>query len=385
MRPIGLYVHWPFCLSKCPYCDFNSHVRASIDQERWKKALLKELESYADKLQGACLQSIFFGGGTPSLMEPSTVEALINKAQQIFSLAERMEITLEANPTSIEVKKFQEFKQAGVNRVSVGIQSLRPKDLAFLGRKHSVDEAKQALAIAAQTFDNFSFDLIYARPGQTIDDWGLELREALAYGSPHLSLYQLTIEPNTAFATQFARGEFQLPDEETSADLYTQTGKITEEFGLIPYEISNYAKPGFESRHNTLYWDYEDYIPIGPGAHGRLGMNPNHDVKFALKNYRAPETWLKHVEEKGSGLEENVRLSPNEMKVEALLMGLRLSKGMPEVRLQNLIGAGFNSALDMAKVRDYQEQGYLSLEKGVLKVTPEGRLYLNTLLREIIL
>lgn len=382
MKTLGIYIHWPFCLSKCPYCDFNSHVRESIDEAAWQKALLTELDTYADLVKDHRIESLFFGGGTPSLLSAQTVQRLIERVYDRFPTKEKLEITLEANPTSIEAGKFKEFKKAGVNRVSVGIQSLKDEALKFLGRQHNADEAKKALEIAASTFDNFSFDLIYARPGQTVEQWQQELTQALSYQSPHLSLYQLTIEPNTAFATQFARGDFALPDEETSATLYEMTADIADAHGLALYEVSNYAKPGFESKHNTLYWEYRDYIGIGPGAHGRLIVGGQ---KSSLKNLRAPETWLKHVESRGEGIEEKDPLPLQQQIDECLLMGLRLKKGISQARLQELFGKDFYNILDISEVEWLQEQGFLNFNKENLAVTPKGRLCLNAIIQKIVL
>lgn len=382
MKRLGIYIHWPFCQSKCPYCDFNSHVREKVDETTWRQALLTELRSYKEMAQTHQVDSLFFGGGTPSLMSPQTVQALIEDVHALFSTNPNLEITLEANPTSIEAGKFKDFKKAGVNRVSVGIQSLNADDLRFLGRRHSVDEACRALKIASSTFDNFTFDLIYARPGQTVTKWEEELNQALSYGSPHLSLYQLTIEPNTAFATQYARGDFALPDEETSAALYEATATAVDQFGLRSYEISNYAKPGFESIHNTIYWEYDDYMGIGPGAHGRITREGG---KVALQNHRAPETWLTHVTKMSNGLQENRPLSPSESMDECLLMGLRLAKGFPESRLKTLCHKGFQDVLDMSEIKWLHEQGFVEFDPERLIITPKGQICLNTILEKIVL
>ncbi len=300
-RGFGLYVHWPFCKSKCPYCDFNSHVRDSIDQERWRAGLLRELDHYAAQTQGRTLTSIFFGGGTPSLMAPATVADLIDRAAQRWTLAADIEITLEANPNSIEQSNFAGYRAAGVNRVSLGVQSLDDASLKFLGRGHNSSEARAAIALAAKIFPRFSFDLIYARPNQTVAEWRAELNEALTLAGEHLSVYQLTIEPGTQFHTLYARNALHLPPEESAEDLYDATQNILERAGRPAYEISNHARPGAECRHNLVYWRYEDYVGIGPGAHGRLTIDGS---KTATRQQKAPETWLAAVEKAGHATAE---------------------------------------------------------------------------------
>ena len=284
MEPLALYIHWPFCLAKCPYCDFNSHVRERIPQARFRAALRTELAWEAARLGPRRLVSVFFGGGTPSLMEPETVAVLLEDARRLFVPAETIEVTLEANPTSVEAGKLAGFRDAGVNRISLGVQSLDPAALALLGRQHSADQAIAALAIARRIFPRISFDLIYARPGQTLPAWRAELRRALALAADHLSLYQLTIEPGTAYEAAFRRGEIVLPDADTAAALYEATAEIGQEFGLAPYEVSNYAAPGAESRHNLAYWRYQDYAGIGPGAHGRITLD---GTLLATRRHRA--------------------------------------------------------------------------------------------------
>ncbi|MFO7482571.1 radical SAM family heme chaperone HemW, partial [Oceanibaculum nanhaiense] len=290
---LAVYVHWPFCRSKCPYCDFNSHVSASIDHARWRAALLREIDHYADRTLGRTVSSIFFGGGTPSLMEPATAAAVIEHIGKRWRLDAGVEITLEANPTSVEAALLAGFRSAGVNRVSLGVQALNDADLHFLGREHSAREALDAVAIAARLFDRFSFDLIYARPGQTVEAWEAELRQALSHAAGHISAYQLTIEEGTPFHLRHARGEFRIPDEDTGAALYEATQDVLEQAGLPAYEISNHARPGEESRHNLAYWRYADYAGIGPGAHGRLTLAQG---KIATRQHRAPQIWLERVE-----------------------------------------------------------------------------------------
>jgi putative oxygen-independent coproporphyrinogen III oxidase len=380
--PLALYIHWPFCKSKCPYCDFNSHVRDSIDQPRWQKALLAELDHWAPALKGRELVSIFFGGGTPSLMAPATAAALIERAAQHWPAAHDLEITLEANPTSVEAARFAELRAAGVNRVSLGVQALDDAALKFLGRGHNAGEARDAVKLAARLFDRFSFDLIYARPGQTLDAWRGELVAALAMAGNHLSLYQLTIEQGTAFATAFARGDFRLPDEETQGALYETTQETLAAAGLPAYEISNHARPGEECRHNLVYWRYQDYLGIGPGAHGRLtlGQEKAAGEKRALKNFRAPETWLGAVGRAGHGLEETLPLSPDERRDEMLMMGLRLGEGIARDAFRAETGGDFEVALDAARLAHLRDAGFLALDESGLRATAAGRQRLNAVL-----
>jgi len=373
---LALYIHWPFCLSKCPYCDFNSHVRASIDEDTWEKALLREMDHTARRLGPRHLTSIFFGGGTPSLMRPRTVGALINRAIQHWSPTPTMEITLEANPNSVEVNRFQDLRYAGVNRVSIGIQALNDADLKQLGRQHSAHEAIEAITTAMGTFERVSFDLIYARPHQSLEAWQKELGHALSFGTEHLSLYQLTIEPGTAFAPLFERGELIIPAEDLAADLFELTQKQTSAAGLPAYEISNHARPNSESRHNLSYWQYQDYAGIGPGAHGRLTLNQG---KVATKQYRAPETWLTAVRN-GSGEEESLPLSLKDQTTEALMMGLRLTSG---ICLSYLSGGG-QPAIDAHALKTLINSGYLIMTEQTLKATPLGLQCLNAVLKRLL-
>ena len=305
----ALYIHWPFCLSKCPYCDFNSHARERVDAARWERAYLAELERAAAETKGRTLASVFFGGGTPSLMPPETVAAILDRVRALWPAAPDIEITLEANPGASEAARFRAFRDAGVNRLSIGVQALDDAALQFLGRKHSAAEALAAVERAASIFDRFSFDLIYARPDQSVADWQAELARALSFAGEHLSVYQLTIEPGTAFHTAYQRGDFALPEEDTAADLYETTRDFLGAAGLHAYEISNHARPGAESRHNLTYWRYGDYAGIGPGAHGRLMLGAR---KFATCQQRLPETWLADVEASGCGEAERTVLDPAE-------------------------------------------------------------------------
>ena len=377
----ALYIHWPFCKSKCPYCDFNSHVREGVDDARWRQALLAELDHWAPMLRGRRLVSIFFGGGTPSLMAPATAAALIERAAQHWPVAPDLEITLEANPTSVEAARFAELRAAGVNRVSLGVQALDDAALKFLGRGHDAGEARAAVALAARLFDRFSFDLIYARPDQTLAAWRDELRAALAMAGDHLSLYQLTIEPGTAFATQFARGDYRLPDDETQGDLYEATQEMLGAAGLPAYEISNHARLGNECRHNLVYWRYQDYLGIGPGAHGRLLLSGE---KRALKNLRAPETWLAAVERAGHGVEESLLLSAEERREEMLMMGLRLRRGIARADFRAETGLDVESALDPVQLQNLCAAGFVELDATHLRATDAGRQRLNAVLGSLL-
>ena len=374
---LALYIHWPFCKSKCPYCDFNSHVRDAIDQRRWRDALIAELDHAADDTGARRLRSIFFGGGTPSLMAPETVAALLARAAERWRLAEDIEITLEANPSSVEAARFGALSDAGVNRVSLGVQALDDRALRFLGRGHDQAEALAAIELARRHFPRFSFDLIYARPDQTLASWQAELERAVALAGDHLSLYQLTIEPGTAFATVAARGALALPEEELAGALYEATLARLAEAGLAAYEISNFARPGGESRHNLVYWRYGDYAGIGPGAHGRLTRGSG---RSATRRYRAPETWLAAVERQGHGCEESVDLSPEEQRREALMMGLRLAEGVERRRFHARTGSALEAALDLDRLPDLVAGGFVELDARGLRATPAGRQRLNAVL-----
>ncbi len=379
---LALYIHWPFCRAKCPYCDFNSHVRERIESERFIAALRTELAFEAQRLGRRLLGSIFFGGGTPSLMDPGGVAALIADATRIFAPVEDLEITLEANPTSVEAEKLAAFREAGVNRLSLGVQSLDPAALAWLGRRHSAAEAIAALELGRRIFPRLSFDLIYARPGQSLAAWRGELRRALALAADHLSLYQLTIEPGTAFETAHARGDILLPTPEHAAALYDATAEEAARAGLLPYEISNYAKPGAESRHNLAYWRYDDYAGIGPGAHGRLSLG---GARLATRRHRAPEIWAGRVERNGHGSVEETPLTAAEQAREMLLMGLRLEEGLDPARFQRMTGVALATAIDGEILREAEAAGYLAwTETGRLRALPAGRLRLDALLAALV-
>ncbi|MFL5337674.1 MAG: radical SAM family heme chaperone HemW [Geminicoccaceae bacterium] len=377
----ALYVHWPFCKAKCPYCDFNSHVRPEVDHERWRRALLAELDHFAALTPGRTLDSIFFGGGTPSLMTPPTVAAVIEAAAGHWRFVPGIEITLEANPTSVEAERFRGFRAAGVNRVSLGVQALDDADLRFLGREHSVAEATTAVELAAAIFERHSFDLIYARPGQTERAWEAELRRALAFADGHLSLYQLTIEPGTRFHAMVEQGRLEPLDEDTQATLFELTQELLAAAGLPAYEVSNHARPGQESRHNLVYWRYGDYVGIGPGAHGRLTLQ---GTKLATRTTRVPERWLASVEAHGHGEEARETVGAEAQRVELMMMGLRLTEGMSLSRLERLSGRPWQHSIDGKGLANSIEAGWLEVADGRLAATPTGRQRLDGLLRALI-
>ena len=381
MEPLALYIHWPFCLAKCPYCDFNSHVRDRIDQRRFAAALRTELAWEAARLGPRKLASIFFGGGTPSLMDAQTVADLIADARRLFSPLPDLEITLEANPTSVEAARLAAFREAGVNRVSMGIQSFREDALRGLGRQHSAPQAVAALELAQRLFGRVSFDLIYARPGQTMADWRAELREALALAHDHLSLYQLTIEPGTAYEALHRRGELVLPDDDLAAALYDATGEEAAKFGLLPYEVSNYARPGSESRHNLAYWRYGDYAGIGPGAHGRVSLG---GALLATRRHRAPEPWAERVEAHGHGTTQEEPVPSGDRAREMLLMGLRLTEGIDAARFAARTGIALTDALDAGVLAQAIAEDYVAWRDGRLRALPEGRRRLDALLGALV-
>ena len=374
----ALYVHWPFCLSKCPYCDFNSHVRsAPIDESRFVNAYRAEIRHRAEMSRGRVVRSIFFGGGTPSLMRPHTVQAVIDAAAEAWTIAEDAEVTLEANPTSGEAGHFRGYRAAGVNRLSVGVQALNDADLSALGRKHSVNEAMAALDVAAAIFRRYSFDLIYARPGQTLNGWRAELKEALSRGSEHLSLYQLTIEPDTIFERLWRAGKLRMPDPDLARSLFEVTQEIAEAHGMPAYEVSNHARPGAESRHNLVYWRYGEYAGVGPGAHGRIATS---DGRRAQSTEKHPEMWLTQVEAEGHGLIENDLLSREEQGDEFLLMGLRLREGVDPLRFEALSGR----PLDKRQIKTLALEGFVvEDERGRLRVTPLGAPVLDSVVADL--
>ncbi len=375
-EPLALYVHWPFCVSKCPYCDFNSHVREQVDQAAWKDALLADLAHEAAALPGRRLASIFFGGGTPSLMPPATVAAIIDAACRYWPPTENIEITLEANPSSVEAARFADIAAAGVNRVSLGVQALDDTALAFLERAHGVDEALAALDVAQRHFARVSFDLIYARPGQSLGGWEAELARALSFGTEHLSLYQLTIEPGTRFATLAAKGALTLPDSDLAADLFELTQDRTRAAGLPLYEVSNHARPGAESRHNLTYWRYRDYAGIGPGAHGRRSG-------LATVRRKKPENWIAAVDRNGHGIEREDALTPDERVTEALVMGLRMREGIDLARIATLGERTIGQVVRLDSFALLARQGLVTHDGDRLALTPAGFPVLDAVLREV--
>ena len=378
---LGVYIHWPFCKSKCPYCDFNSHVREGVEQDRWRKALLTELEYAAREAPGRLVETMFFGGGTPSLMEPETVSAQIRRTKKHRDTAADMEITLEANPTTVEAGRFAALAEAGVNRVSLGVQALNPGDLKFLGREHSLDEALEALEVARKHFARHSFDLIYARPGQTPVAWAEELERALALAGEHLSLYQLTIERGTKFFAEQARGAIALPVEEAAAEMFEQTQARLAEAGLPAYEISNHARPGAACRHNLIYWRYQDYVGVGPGAHGRFTKG---DAKRATRRTSGPEGWLAAVEREGHGTAETTDVAGRDRVEEALMMGLRMSEGIDRALFAATAGSDPVEALGDKKLAPLVERGFLEIDATHLRATPAGQQRLNALLERLV-
>ena len=372
---LALYVHWPFCVSKCPYCDFNTHVRAAVDQAAWRDALIADLRHEAALLPGRRIGSVFFGGGTPSLMPPATVAAILDAASAAWGFAPGVEITLEANPSSVEAARFADLAAAGVNRVSLGLQSLDDRALHFLGRAHDVAEGVAALGVAQSAFARVSIDLIYARPDQPLASWQAELARALAFGTEHISLYQLTIEPGTRFATEALAGRLVLPDQDAAADIFETTRAMTAAAGLPAYETSNHARPGAESRHNLTYWRYRDYAGIGPGAHGRRGG-------LATVRHRKPENWLAAVVRNGHGTQSEELLAPHDRATEALLMGLRLTEGIDLARIAML--AGGVAPVDAKAVARLSDLGLMAQTGDRLRVTEAGALLLDAILPEVV-
>jgi putative oxygen-independent coproporphyrinogen III oxidase len=376
-EPLAVYIHWPFCRSKCPYCDFNSHVRDGVDTARWKRTLMHDLERQAELTAGRAVGSVFFGGGTPSLMPPETAAALLDRVQSHWAVMPDLEVTLEANPNSVEADRFRAFAAAGVNRLSLGVQALDAAALRLLGRLHDRDEAITAIEHARETFPRFSFDLIYARPGQSVAAWRRELDEALTIAGEHLSLYQLTIEPGTAFARLARRGELVPPEEDSTAALFEITQDRLAAAGLPAYEISNHARPGAECRHNLAYWRYQDYVGVGPGAHGRL---TRAGTKFATRQYRLPEKWLAAVEATGGGIEEIAPIDRETAIEEMLMMGLRLVEGVSRRRLECAAARGDAETLFGSKLAPLIEGGFLTLDAYRLAATSAGRQRLNSVI-----
>ncbi len=373
----GLYVHWPFCAAKCPYCDFNSHVSTQIDQEDWLKSYIQELDRTAAEIGPRVINSVYFGGGTPSLMEPGLVGAILETALAHWTPANDIEVTLEANPSSVEAGRFAGYRDAGVNRVSMGFQALNDRDLKALGRLHDVDQALRALETARRTFDRINFDLIYARQNQTLSDWEAELTRALSFEPDHMSLYQLTIENGTAFGDRFARGKLRgLPDEDLGADMYFLTQDLTEAAGLPAYEISNHAREGEQSRHNMIYWSGGDYAGIGPGAHGRLTLNGQ---RYATSTELSPAKWLSDVKT-GSGEVGRNGLSRRDQAGEYVMMALRTTRGLDLQLYEDLAGEPINSN----EINNLKEYALLREEQGFLKATRDGRAVLNAIVEKLL-
>ena len=373
----ALYIHWPFCLAKCPYCDFNIHVRSGVDHALWERSLLADMRREAQLAGGETLSSIFFGGGTPSLMPPALVAALLREAEALWGFAPGIEITLEANPSSVEAANFAALASAGINRVSLGLQALDDAALRFLGRLHDAAEGLAALDVAQKHFGRVSFDLIYARPQHTPEAWAAELTRALSFGTGHLSLYQLTIEPGTRFATLVREGKVVPLDDDAAGDLFTLTRELTTGAGLPAYEISNHARPGEESRHNLTYWRYQDYCGIGPGAHGRRGG-------VATVRHRKPENWLGAIAGRGDGIVEERPLGLREQAAEAMLMGLRLGEGVDLAALGARFGVTGDALCVPAKAAFYESQGLLRRDGTRLIVTAAGMPLLDGLLGELV-
>jgi putative oxygen-independent coproporphyrinogen III oxidase len=376
-QPFGIYVHWPYCQAKCPYCDFNSHVRTELEEDRWARAITRELQAVAELQNGTRpeVASIFFGGGTPSLMSARAVNTVLEQIARLWPVSAQAEITLEANPSSAEQNRFRDYRATGVNRLSVGVQSLDDGALKALGRLHNAQEARRAVDLAANIFPRSSFDLIYARPRQTPKEWAAELSAALEFAGEHMSLYQLTIEPNTPYAVLAREGRLIVPDEDAAATLYGVTQEICDKAGLPAYEISNHARAGAESRHNLIYWRYGDYAGVGPGAHGRLTLG---DKRVATQAERLPERWLAQVEEKGAGFATD-EVTTNDAAREHLLMALRLSEGLD----LDAYRARWGRSLAPERIAALAEDGLIKLDGARLKATARGRLLLNRLIAEL--
>lgn len=381
MKPVSVYIHWPFCLSLCPYCDFNSHIASTTDHNLWLNTYKREINYFREKLLGRQIQSIFFGGGTPSLMHPKTIDGILDFLSNIGIISNSTEITLEANPTSYETGKFKEFKSSGINRVSIGVQSLKSKSLKMLGRTHSNDNAISAIKSAAKIFDRYSFDLIYAIPNQSLQDWQNELSSAIKLANGHISLYQLTIEKGTPFYQIFKSGKLQLPSNESSADMYEWTNSFLSEKNYNRYEISNFAQQGNECLHNLAYWNYNEYLGIGPGAHSRL-----HDNKHinALMMLHKPEKWLESVAQKGHGIQTNSYLLQSELVEEIVMMGTRLKKGMSLDLFHEITGMNFDSILHKENFSYFQKSDLVFKNDTHFGLTKSGLLLHNYLIPRMI-
>lgn len=378
---IGVYIHWPFCLSKCPYCDFNVYLKQTHDTQDWLNAYLTSIKTHQKLMPDAQVVSIYFGGGTPSLMKPSEVEAIINEVHKGWRVIGDVEITLEANPTSTEIDKFESFKSAGVNRLSLGVQSLRDDVLKFLGRLHNSDEVKRAIKVADQCFDRFTFDLIYALPDQSLEEWRGDLLHAIPYMKGHLSAYQLTIKGGTAFEKQEERGDFKMLSDDVTVDFYNLTNDIMAEYDMSAYEVSNYGVKGQESRHNCVYWHYQDYVGIGPGAHGRISYD---DQKYASEDYKKPSEWMGAVQQNGHGSKRHEELSAEEQFTEIVMAGLRLVDGINLTSLEKQTGLNPMQYLDIECLRKLEAEGFLLFDNVTIKPTREGWLRIDSILPHIL-
>lgn len=382
MKNISLYIHYPFCKAKCPYCDFNSHVREQINYEAFLHAYEKELEFFAQKIGQRKVNTIFFGGGTPSLMPISLVEGILQKINSLWQISENCEISLEANPTSFEAAKFKDLKKIGINRLSLGIQALDDLDLKFLGREHSSSEAISTIKTAAEIFENFSFDLIYTRPKQNLNSWKKELEQAISFGGKHLSLYQLTIEKGTKFYSQFSRGDFVMPDENLSADFYDLTNEITKEAGFESYEISNYAKKNSECLHNLNYWQGGDYLGIGAGAHSRVYFE-GEKQRSAINLFSEPNSWLNKVQEQGSAIQKIEKISPKELLEELVLSGLRLNSGIDNKVFQKHFSQNIRDLFDFKKLEKLSANHLIEFDENKIKIPAKSRLLTNAIIAKV--
>lgn len=380
-KSLSIYIHYPFCKAKCPYCDFNSHVRENVENERFTTAYAKEISYFAPLIKNRKIKTIFFGGGTPSLMPTNLVESILSNIAKYWRIDKNCEITLEANPTSFESKKFLDFRSAGINRLSVGVQALNDEDLKFLGREHSSVEAIATIENAAKIFDNFSFDLIYARPNQSIESWRRELTQALKFNTKHLSLYQLTIEKGTKFFSLHKEKKFEMPSEELSAQFYETTNEIMYREGFEHYEISNYAKKNFESKHNLVYWQGGDYLGIGAGAHSRLFFD-NENQRTALMMTHEPTAWLTRVEETGAGIQTNTKITQNELIEELILMALRLKNGLQKENFYEITKKNFDEVFDYNKLQKLEKQGFIRLGKSI-KIPEDKRILCNAIIAKV--
>jgi len=379
---LSIYVHYPFCKAKCPYCDFNSHVRDGVQHENFLRAYEKELEFFAAKTGKRKIKTIFFGGGTPSLMPIFLVEGILKKIAALWQMDENCEITLEANPTSVEASKFKDLRGLGINRLSMGIQALNDEDLKFLGREHSAKEAMAAIEMAQKSFENFSFDLIYARPKQRLTDWADELKRAINFGTKHLSLYQLTIEKGTKFFSLYQQKKFELPDENLAFDFYEMTNQITSDTGFGLYEISNYAKKNFACKHNLVYWQGGDYLGIGAGAHSRIYLN-DAPQRQTIMMLHEPNAWLKKVEEQGAGIQTITKISAAELLEELILMGLRLESGIEEKFFAPHFQKTFREIFDFEKLQKLEAQGLINIEKNSIKIPHKQRILTDAIIKKV--